>query len=127
MHRLGRMLFRGQFERHLLASRGTVIFEYPTLGLRVLRVWWTPDDIRAVAAAMGIPDESVPGAGVPPFELWCHDTYLDPERGKAFIVPLYLFGSGCHRFIQSVGARFPMMKHTYVCSAAVRFFRGESE
>ncbi len=123
LHRLGRVLFRGQFERHLRACRGTVIFEYPTLGWRVLRVWWTPDDVHAVAGAAGIPGEGVPGAGVPPFEIWCHDTYLDLDRGKAFIVPYYLFGAGGRRFIRSLGMRFPEMKHTYVCSAAVQFFR----
>jgi len=126
MRERGRILSEVEFEQHLANSNGTVLLEYPTLGWRVLRVWWTPDDVSALADAAGISRQSPDseGAGPSPFETWCYDTYTDLQGGHAFLVPLYLFGSAFQRFGPSLRARHPAMKTALVRSALVHFARG---
>ena len=125
MRQCGRLLSRADFEQRVATSSGTVIFEYPTLGWRVLRVWWTPDDVLGLAHSAGISEQSPDSEGVAPspFEMWCHDTYTDLQRGRAFLVPLYIFGSAFQRFSQALRSRFPTMRSAFVHSALVHFTR----
>lgn len=125
MRQCGRFLSRADFEQRIAKSSGTVIFEYPTLGWRVMRVWWTPDDVLALADSAGISKESpTPNAAEPsPFEIWCNDTYTNEQSGRAFLVPIYIFGSAYSRFPQSLGTRFPAMNSISVRSAFVELTR----
>jgi hypothetical protein len=125
MHRSGRFLSRRDFEQRVAASTGTVVFEYPTLGWRVLRVWWTPDDIRSIGQAANLSEQSTDSEGVTPspFEAWCHDTYTDLDRGHALIVPFYLFGAAYYRFRESLLAGAPSLRSVCVRSASVHFCR----
>jgi hypothetical protein len=125
MRQRGRLLSRADFEQRVADSTGTVLFEYPTLGWRVLRVWWTPDDVLARAHSAGFSEHSPEPDGVATsqFETWCHDTYTDLQSGRAFLVPLYIFGAAFQRFSRSLRTRFPMMRSVFVRSASVHFTR----
>jgi len=124
MRQAGRCLSRIEFEQRVASSTGTVIFEYPTIGWPILRVWWTPDDVLACAHSAGI-SEPPPELNFDPcpFDVWCHDTYTDLQRGRAYLVPLYLIGSAFDRFERSLKGRFPDFSATTVLSGHVETFR----
>jgi hypothetical protein len=79
MRQTGRFLSKSEFEQRVEASAGTVIFEYPTLGWRVLRIWWTPDDVLSLAQSAGISDRSPDSQGhdPSPLEAWIHDNFWE--------------------------------------------------
>src|ERR1043165_8076429 len=121
MRERGRLLAQPDFERRLAKKSGTVILELPTLGWRVLRAWWTPDDVAARGLTTGLSDQSPKGHGFfgSPLEEWCHDTYTDLEKGSALLVPLYLFGSRFQSYERSLRARYPSLQIVRVFSAGV--------
>lgn len=130
MRLAGRLMSRSEFERELAAGKGTVVFEFPTLGWRVLRVWWTDEDVWALGRAAGLAEQSPDpedkeGMAPSPFECWCHDAYVVPEGGRASLVPLSILGGACHRFQTSIQQRFPGVPVIHVRSELVHLFRAD--
>lgn len=119
MRAAGRYLSRQDFENHAAASRGSVIFEYPTIGWRVMRIWWTPDAI--VEKTAHVSDESSDARGMypSPRETLLNDAYLDFDGGSAQLVPLYLFGPAPRKYFANFQARFPKVPTAFVRSALV--------
>jgi hypothetical protein len=121
MRRAGRFLPRAEFEEHLAVSEGTVLIEYPTVGWRGLWVWWTSDDVVALARAAGFHPEHATNQGLATGEMeaWCRDRYLDRERGRALLVPIYAVGGGFQTYGGTLRERAPELSVVKVRSAAL--------
>lgn len=88
----GRVIRRSDVWERLLLGRGTLILESFTLGWGTTRLWWTEEDVIAMAPEPPetFDDESDlverESRNPSPFTVWCHDRYLDPEGGSARLV-----------------------------------------
>jgi len=119
MRKTHRYLSRADFEAHLAASRGSVIFENPTITWRVMRVWWTPDDIVEKTAHVSAESPDARGMEPSPRETLLQDVYLDLKRGSALLVPMYLFGPAPQKYFTKFQARFPKVPTASARSAIV--------
>ncbi len=73
-----------ELQASVLDSSGTVIVEWRPK--RPVRVWWTSDDVLALAPCDPPEFEKLDFLGVEPpheFVKWCHERYLNESCGKA--------------------------------------------
>jgi hypothetical protein len=120
MRERGRLLSKADFEQKLADSSGSVIFEYPEAGWRVLRVWWTPDDVLAIAREAGISDKSPDPETIPVsrFDTWGQHQYTDLETGRALLAVLSLW-CVLPNFSPTLEAHFPGMRTVFLYSGLV--------
>src|SRR5690349_6901353 len=93
LFRRGRHVSLRQLHDHSRAGRGTIIYDVASANGGYIRIWWTEDDVRAVAPAPPLSDEQrFRGPGEPlawhEFDRWVTEKYLDAERGKARLVQM---------------------------------------
>jgi hypothetical protein len=124
MRKAGRLITPAEFEQRLASSSGTAIFELPTLGWRVLWVWWTPEDARLAAPLKCAAESSVP-LDPSPFECWCRDHYTDLSTGRAFLVARQFTGRAFSRYPTKIKSAFPRMPTVTVLSAMIDLLRQE--
>ena len=92
MRLAGRYLSPAQLRRTTPA--GTLILDYPTFSWAVSRLWYTPDDVLAIAP---VPHPSKNDQSKEadnrfewhPFDRWCCNQYLCPESGCAYLVGVW--------------------------------------
>jgi hypothetical protein len=124
MRKAGRLITPAEFEQRLASSSGTAIFELPTLGWRVLWVWWTPEDVRLAAPPECAGESSVP-LDPSPLECWCRDHYTDLSSGRAFLVARQFTGRAFSRYPARVKSAFPRIPTVTVLSAMIDLLRLE--
>lgn len=87
-----RVIRRSDVWDQLLTGRGTLILESFTLGWGATRLWWTEEGVLAMSPE---PPETFDDERdrvereyrhPSPFTVWCHDRYLDSDRGSARLV-----------------------------------------
>ena len=103
MRRLGRYVGPA-----LPADGGTLICDRTTFSWRVSRLWWTGDDVPALAPVPAPPDggrDSEPFRWHP-FDRWVWDRYLDPEAGAAHLVGVW----HAERLLPALVKRYPSCK-----------------
>ncbi|QIF04931.1 hypothetical protein [Roseimicrobium sp. ORNL1] len=126
MRKAGRLITPAEFEERLASSLGTAIFELPTLGWRVLWVWWTPEDVR-LAVPSESEAESSDSLDPSPLECWCRDHYTDLSTGRAFLVARQFTGRAFSRYPAKVRSSFPRMPTVTVLSAMIDLIRMEDK
>lgn len=111
---------------------GTFILDSVTLGWNEARLWWTEDDVPALAARAGLPplDEAARrdrvAAGHPPGDLetqrWCLRRYLGPAAGPSRLVQIVSSARGRRRLdarLASMAAAHPQLRVVRIHSAFV--------
>jgi len=95
----GRLKLIGRASFSELAC-GTIIVDSPTFSWAISRVWWTPEDVRALSPfPVREPPDPTIGMNDPPtaqeeadahgwsdFDRWCCARYLDPAHGSAALI-----------------------------------------
>lgn len=127
MREAGRLITPAEFEQRLASSSGTAIFELPTLGWRVLWVWWTPDDVRLAAPSSCAAESSDPLDPPSPLECWCRDHYTDLDTGRALLVARQFTGRAFNRYPSKLRSAFPRMPTVTVLSAMIDLWRQEDK
>lgn len=123
MARRGRVVKPGSLTENLTHGDGTLIVERISAGFPWSRLWWTEDNVSALAPMTPLTgeilndDTSVESKQrAYQFETWVDETYLDLENGKAQLVR-------AHRGYQTLKAlqqRFPEMRSLRVAPLLLR-------
>jgi hypothetical protein len=104
----GRLMAWEQLEPDLTAGKGTLIIEQANK--RPVRIWWTDEDVGALApVAPPLTEElDVLGSSEPhPFVIWCFSRYLAAAGGRALLtVPSFSLPPGLF-FAEFFQERFP--------------------
>jgi hypothetical protein len=116
LDRKGRACVWSKLERSLPAG-GTLLIDELTLGWNRVNVWWTPDDVRAIAAAEGLSPTTFDDAMQDPtgdrLTPWCTGRYFSEESGTALLVEqTHSFRDRAprERRIQAIQARYPRVQ-----------------
>ena len=91
MRTAGRWLTWGEALQRIEHEPGTLIVESPTAAWNVTYLWWTPDDVLALAPAdppVWPPVEPAAWAAEP-FTIWCHATYTHLVGGSAYLLAVF--------------------------------------
>jgi hypothetical protein len=94
----------------LQKTPGTLLIDHPSPGMGLFYVWWTPDDVLALAPT------PPPGEGyyfnesnfrsLHPFDDWLWKNYLSPDTGTALKVAIW----NLHIKQSKLQSRFPSCK-----------------
>jgi len=105
------------------SSPGTIIIEARTIGWNTANIWWTPSDVTADAAAVGIStseQQSAPEGYLSPDPItpFCIEQYLNPRAGNALLVQIHInpwSDCGLRHQIERFHAEHPATKVQYIC------------
>jgi hypothetical protein len=107
MRRAGRYLH----PRTLASLGGTILSDSPSFSWAIGRLWWTPDDVLALAPTPPETREERSRALRAghyvwhPFDRWVWERYLSPETGTAFLFGIWHPG----RLLKKVRRRYPQI------------------
>jgi hypothetical protein len=101
MRRAGRLKAKGEIAEP--GTCGTLILDSPTLGSGIMQIWWTREQVAALAANKGVfpPDLSprnFEALQSDPFLAWCARRYTDPQTGSASLVAVLCTPRAVRRF-----------------------------
>ncbi len=116
MHREARAISRERLLSRIKSGEGTVIAESPIIGWGTTRLWWTPDEILALAP-MEPTRQPFHTHWYLSFDEWCHDRYTDLDRGRALLCPVWRSSA----LRKALGKQFPRLKLVVVWSGALTF------
>ncbi len=111
MRRQGRWLSESDLLARIEQEGGTAIIESPTVGWRIARLWWTPDDVHA-CAPVEAPDRSTQRVLRHPYDQWAHAQYTDFETGRALLYSVFQMRWHRRRLLR----RFPELPFVNVWS-----------
>jgi hypothetical protein len=110
MKSLGRCVSRRELRKRILASAGTIILDQPFFSWSITRMWWSSDDVAALAADKNLsPDEDFPEFDrleCRAFDSWIWDEYLNPVNGRALLAGVW----HCQSMAQSLTRDFPALR-----------------